>query len=76
MQISQSYCYLSYHKASLVLRESSHLHNMSEQFPSFHEIHNEENSKLIAEHIIHTHKERMLKIIKNLHLRSKGILIQ
>ena len=48
---------------------------MSKELSAFHEIHNEVDSELITEYIVHTYKEWMFYIIENFHFKLKSINI-
>merc|ERR1712226_1700243 len=67
--------YLSNHVLSLILSKSSVLYQMSEKLTTFNEIHNEENSKLVLENIVHTNNEWVANCIENFLFKLQRINI-
>lgn len=46
---------------------------MSKQLATFDKVHQEKNSELILEYVVHAHNKRMLNMIKNLLLKLQGV---
>lgn len=79
MQMAKCNSNLSNHHASLLLWEPSYLHQMSEQLSSFNEIHQEKDSELILENVVHRHNKRMLNVVQNFFFkfeRSEWIIFE
>ena len=68
MQVTQGDGNLSNHKLSLIFLKSTIFDQMSEQLPSFNEIHDEENSVLVLENVVHTDYEWMIDCVENFFL--------
>jgi len=71
MEVAESDGNLGDHKASLFFWEASLLDEMSEQLASLDEVHDEEDSELVLEHVIHGDNEWMLDVVEDLLLQFK-----
>lgn len=63
MEMAECDGHLSNHKLSLVVAEASDFDEMPEQLSALHKVHQEINSHLITEHVVHTHNERMVHFV-------------
>ena len=68
MQVTQGDGNLSNHKFSLIFLEPTIFDQMSEQLTSFNEIHDEKNSVLVLENIVHTDYEWVVYCVENFFL--------
>lgn len=65
--------HLSYHELSLLLSEFSNRAQVAEELTTLNEIHDEENSVLVLEDVIHADQERVLFAEENLFLQKKVV---
>ena len=69
MQMSKSKCDLGNQEPCLLLIEALYSSQVSEQLPSPDEVHDEIDSKVVLEHVIHAHDERVLNSIEDILLQ-------
>jgi len=67
--MAQSDGYLSDHKLSLIFLKPTIFDQVSEKFTTLYEIHDEKNSMLVLEYIIHTDYEWMGNGVQNFFLQ-------
>ena len=65
MQVAESKSDLGGEKFSLVFVEPFYLYQVSEQFASCYEFHDEVYARIVLEHVLHSHNERMGNVEKN-----------
>lgn len=60
-------------ESCLFFIKSLHLIQMTEELTSLNEVHQEVNSEVVLEHIIHAHDEWVLHVVKNVLFKLKTI---
>ena len=65
MQVAESKSDLGGEEFSLVFVEPFYLYQVSEQFASCYEFHDEVYARIVLEHVLHSHNERMGNVEKN-----------
>ena len=73
MKVLKGNGHLSNHELSLLLGEFSDCAQVAEELTAFDEIHDEENSMLVLEDVIHADQKRVLFAEENLFLEKKVI---